>query len=700
MSGKVSVSVITVTYNPGKFLEKFIVSVLAADRHGIDLDVIAVDNGSTDGSLARLRKNHPEVRLLINDENNYTRALNLGIAKSHGDFVVISNNDGTVDRDWLQGLLTVFRRDEAIGAVQSKILFADSKAVNSVGIEDIGEFHFADIGWQKDDSRHYAEPARREYVSGGSVMFRRKCLEDVGFWDERFIMYMEDVDYSLRCRKRGWELWYSPDSIFHHHYHGSTSDDLCNYMCNRNRFLVIAKHFPVQLASSIHSSHFFKEGEFDLLYHSLLSSIRVMCEHHDNHTVLMALDALRQQLMQSFGKVATFKFFSHLEVVLGLRRIRVGIYDHAGHFPGGGQRYVAEMASVMQDRYEVTYIFNNEVSLEKYKEWFDIDLSRCSVKILPIPFFVERECYLIDEGMAMLEDYNVFDIVARESLRYDIFINSNMLSKVKPLSPVSLFVCHFPDRKRSHYFHVEKYTHLLINGEYTGKWVRKRWNLEPTKKIHPPVHMYNSSSSVGNKENLILSVSRFEIGGSKKQVEMVMAFDKLCREHSEQTRGWKLVLVGGSVPDNKYLDKVLETIAQSSSDIEVLVNVSVDRIRDLYRRAAIFWHACGLDEDRPERVEHFGMTTVEAMQNYCVPIVIDGGGQREIVQHGQNGFRFGSLGKLQQYTLQLIKDDDERCRLAERAYDRSHCFNRDVFRGELDNLLEQIELELLGQDAI
>ena len=77
---------------------------------------------------------------------------------------------------------------------------------------------------------------------------------------------------------------------------------------------------------------------------------------------------------------------------------------------------------------------------------------------------------MIDEGMVMLEDDNVFDIVARESLQYDIFINSNMLGKVNPLSPVSVFVCHFPDRKRSHFFHVDKYTHLLINGDYTGKW--------------------------------------------------------------------------------------------------------------------------------------------------------------------------------------------------------------------------------------
>jgi len=186
VSNRVSVSVITVTYNSEKFIRDFVDSVLAIDQKGIELDIIVVDNGSTDGTLSWLRDNHSDIRLVINDENNYARALNVGIAQSQSDFVVICNNDATVDHGWLQGFLEVFRQDEAIGAVQSKILFAGSDKLNSVGVENIGDFYFADIAWQKKpDSRHYAKPEQRNYVTGGSVMFRRACLEDVGDWDER-----------------------------------------------------------------------------------------------------------------------------------------------------------------------------------------------------------------------------------------------------------------------------------------------------------------------------------------------------------------------------------------------------------------------------------------------------------------------------------------------------------------------------------
>jgi glycosyltransferase involved in cell wall biosynthesis len=532
------------------------------------------------------------------------------------------------------------------------------------------------------------------------VMFRRECLDDVGAWDEEFIMFMEDVDYSARCRKKGWKLWYSPSSIMYHHYHGSSSEDLCEYFCTRNRFLFVAKHFPLELPASIPTSHFYKKGEFDLLYRSLLHSVRKLCISHDDSVVVQVLQALKACLPGYIGDVSAFMFFSHLEILLGLRKIRVGIYDHAGHFAGGGQRYVAEMAAIMQERYDITYIFNNDVQLSDYKDWFDLDLTRNAMKVIRIPFFEERNRYTPDEGMVLGESNNPFDIISRETLNYDIFVNANMLGKVNPLSPVSIFVCHFPDQEKSRFFQVDKYDHLIINGDYTGQWVEKRWQLKPSDKLYPPVNMYNPDSAADRKQNIILSVSRFEISGSKKQVELVHAFSEMCQKHPDKMRGWKLVMVGGSTPGNTYLQEVDEAIAKAQCAIEVRANASVREIKDYYRDAAIFWHACGLDETRPERVEHFGMTTVESMQNYCVPIVIDGGGQREIVEHGDCGYRFSTLEELQSFSLTVIEDGEQRQRMAESAFRRSHLFSREVFKEKLDKLLDEIDLELLGRDLL
>ncbi len=694
------VTVLTVTFNSREFLSDFLSSVLATDQRGIQIEIVMVDNGSSDGTVPWVLDHYPSVTVLKNDENNYARALNLGIANSTGDFIVLCNNDATVNPDWLLGLLEVMHTGREIGAVQSKVIFSGTDRINSVGVEETEHFYFRDTGFDEGDSALYSQAGERNYVTGGSVMFRRDCLENVGPWDEDFIMYMEDVDYSIRCRKKGWKLWYAPGSIMYHRYHGSSSPELCEFFCSRNRFFFVAKHFPRDLPACIPTSHFYSKGELDLLYRTLLHAIRKLVACQDTKTVSRVLRGLKKRLPHYFGDVGTRNFFSQLEVLLGLRKIRVGIYDHAGHFAGGGQRYVAEMAAMIQDRYDVTYIFNNDVQLSEYRQWFDIDLDRCDMKIIRIPFFEEKNRYTPDEAMVLGEKNNPFDIIARESLNYDIFINANMLGKVNPLSPVSIFICHFPDQEKQRFFQVDKYDHLVTNSDYTGEWVQKRWGLEPKRKIYPPVHMQHPESTADTKEKLILSVSRFEIGGSKKQLELVQAFRSMCSEHPEQTRGWKLVLAGGSTPANDYLETVEAKASKSGCAIEIRVNVTVDEIKDLYRRASVFWHACGLGTNRPEWVEHFGMTTVEAMQNYCVPIVIDGGGQREIVVHGETGYRFADLKELMEFSLQVMGDQKRRLILAEKAQQRSELFGRNVFQNKVGALFDDVELELTGRDVL
>lgn len=695
-----TVTVITVTYNSRSFLRNYFDSVLAADRSGLELEIIVVDNGSSDDSPNWIRDHYPAVRVLDNDVNNYARALNRAIGEASGDFILISNNDAEVQAGWLKGLVDIAKSDSKIGAVQSKILFSDGLKINSVGVTEIEQFYFRDIGFDEPDNGQYDRPRQVDYLTGGSMLLKRQCLDDVGAWDEDFIMFMEDVDYSLRCRAKGWQLWCAPSSVMLHRYHCSSSQELCEYLCTRNRFLFIAKHHPQRLAYSIPSSHFYKKGQTDLLYRSLLYATQKLCNCQPTAMVLTVLEELKESLVESMGEVSAHNFFSQLELVLGLRKIRVGIYDHACHFAGGGQRYVAEMATIMQDRYEVTYIANKDMDLASYQEWFGLDLSRCALKVIKIPFFEKRERFVPDEGMVLGESYNVFDLIAEESLSYDIFINANMLGKVNPLSLTSLFVCHFPDQPKGPFFQVDKYDQLIINGDYTGYWLEKRWGLSATHKLYPPVNMYNPASNPGEKEKIILSVSRFEVSGSKKQYELVKAYAEMYRENPEAMAGWKFVLIGGSFPDNHYLELVRDAVSKADCPIEVRPNASLDETREAYRQAAIFWHACGLEESRPEKVEHFGMTTVESMQNYCVPIVIDGGGQREIVEHGECGFRFSTVAELQEFTLRCVNDPDLRQSLARRAFERSHLFDCEVFKEGVETILAEMETVLLGQDVL
>lgn len=695
---KEQVSVIIVNFNGARYLRPCLQSLMNMDSGQLTLDIIMVDNGSTDASLELVESTFPEVRILRNDRNNFARALNMGVKNSRGNIVAIMNNDMTVEKKWLMAARDMLLSDKNIGAVQSKIRFMGNGRINSAGVEEVEDFYFRDIGFDEKDVGQYDTSRELQYFSGGAVCLQKSCIEAVGDFDEDFIMYCEDVDYSIRCRQKGWKIFYAPESIVNHKYQGSATSALCEYLCSRNRLFCIAKHFPEKLSPRIRTSHLFLKGNKNILYRVLLQTARKLVLSNKIAITCGVLDQLNKFIQEVFGPIKAIQFFSRLELMLNLRKIRIGIYDHAFHFAGGGQRYVATMAEMLQPKYDITYIANKDMQLEKYREWFDLDLSGCEIKTVKLPFFECRNRYFIDEGMVVNETSNPFDIISRQSVDYDVFINANMLGKVRPLSPVSVFICHFPDRDKEAFFQVDEYDYLISNGNYTSHWIKKRWGLESTHRIYPPVDMYNTDARYSDKQKIILSVARFEVSGSKKQLELLNAFNELKKKAPDVMNGWRLVLAGGNFQENPYFKKISKSI--QSKDVTLKPDLNHQQLKQLYRQGTIFWHACGLNEVKPHLIEHFGMTTVEAMQNKCVPVVYDGGGQQEIVSHGENGFRFKDTNQLQHYTLDLIRDKIQCKRMADAAYEHSHDFNLQAFQNRIQAFLGEIECDLRGVDAL
>lgn len=363
-----------------------------------------------------------------------------------------------------------------------------------------------------------------------------------------------------------------------------------------------------------------------------------------------------------------------VELKTGIRKPSLGIYDHAFHFIGGAQKYGLTIVESLKDLFDITIIASKPVTLEQFSSWYNLDLEGCSVKTIAIPFYEDSgDTPHIDPSRVTSRIANPFHIISRESAVYDLFINNSMLEKVYPMSPVSLLICHFPERIPADYFYSDLYTQTIYNSQYTKGWIKKRWKYEPHRLVYPPADMEQESVK---KEKLIISVARFEEGGTKKQYEMAQTFIKLSEELPE-LKEWKLVLAGGSTGDNPYLEKVSSLIEESGiNNIEIMVNIPETRLRQLYAEASIFWHLCGLGQNDPAKVEHFGMTIAEAMQNRVTPIVFNGGGQKEIVSKGINGFRASSLSDLGKYTAELIADSELLKNLGEEAYKKSKEFSK------------------------
>jgi glycosyltransferase involved in cell wall biosynthesis len=165
----------------------------------------------------------------------------------------------------------------------------------------------------------------------------------------------------------------------------------------------------------------------------------------------------------------------------------------------------------------------------------------------------------------------------------------------------------------------------------------------------------------------------------------------LSQTFPEELKDWRLVLVGGSPQENPYLEKIKKYLSSGTkSNVELRINIPLSELESYYHKAMIFWHFCGLHQSDPALVEHFGMSIVEAMQYHCVPVVFDGGGQREIVEQGVSGFRFSSRKELEDRTMELLRDDNLRHKLSQGACARGMLFTREVFVARIKNLFGQI----------
>ncbi|MCU0666883.1 MAG: glycosyltransferase [Candidatus Omnitrophica bacterium] len=245
------ISIIILNYNGANFLDGCISSVENANYPPERMQIIVVDNGSTDNSLSILEKYKPGITVIRNKINNCCLANNIGIKNSKGKFIVLLNNDVRVDREWLNQLLATINSKEDIGMVGSKILFEDGR-IQSAGHLRFSDYTWADRGLYEKDQGQYEKVEEVESVSNCSAMYRAQALKETGLFDEDFMMYLEEVDMAIRMRKKGWKVYYSPKSKVYHRLHGSNQGaEKIGYYNLRNRIYVLIKHNPEYINSKV-----------------------------------------------------------------------------------------------------------------------------------------------------------------------------------------------------------------------------------------------------------------------------------------------------------------------------------------------------------------------------------------------------------------------------------------------------------------
>ncbi len=239
---------------------------------------------------------------------------------------------------------------------------------------------------------------------------------------------------------------------------------------------------------------------------------------------------------------------------------------------------------------------------------------------------------------------------------------------------------------------VKTYDDIWAISKFTQNWIKRYWNLT-SRVLYPPIDV--EQFRPGRKQNRILSVGRFFVGShNKKHREMMGVFKKMV---DQGLQGWELHLAGGMTPGEVHR-KYLEDIYTDARGYPIVIHpdIQTNDLKALYGTSSIYWHASGYgenEESEPIKFEHFGITTVESMAAGCVPVVINKGGQKEIVRHGQNGFLWQTTAELKEQTLRLTRDDSLRVKLAATAIGDSKFYDKAHFNSRLQRLLRTMGIE-------
>lgn len=213
-----------------------------------NVEIIIVDNNSTDGSQAAVKSRSKKNIVLVQNSDNkgFAEANNIGFKYAKGKYVLFLNNDTIVDRDFLEPLVTQLETNRMTAGNQPKILqHPNTKLVDSIGSYFVFSGFLYHIGHNKPDRAKNNTRLPVFTMKGACMLFRKSVLDKVGVFDPDYFAYFEETDLCQRIWLAGYELWYEPDSIIYHKG-GQTSrfiaTDYITFHSYKNRILTYLKN--------------------------------------------------------------------------------------------------------------------------------------------------------------------------------------------------------------------------------------------------------------------------------------------------------------------------------------------------------------------------------------------------------------------------------------------------------------------------
>ena len=352
--------------------------------------------------------------------------------------------------------------------------------------------------------------------------------------------------------------------------------------------------------------------------------------------------------------------------------MKIGIYDPYLDSLSGGEKYMLTAASCLSQKHDVYIFWDDSKIIREIKKKFDIDLSK-------VKFITNIFTSNFSTGKRFLRSKK-FDAI--------LFLSDGSF----PVLGCQLYVhFQFPvewvnAKQILTRLKIKRIKRIICNSKFTKQYIDKKFAINSIV-IYPPVDDFDIKKA--QKENIILNVGRYgefqNATSFKKQEFMIEAFKRMLKKGLQN---WKLVMVISFT--KKDLSNVRKLKKQIKGyPIEILENINLNELKKAYKEAKIYWHAAGFGENlklNPERAEHFGITTVEAMKNGVVPVVINSGGQTEIITDKIDGFLWDRESEFISLTQKLIADEELLGQMSKQAIKNSGRFSKKEFCRQINEI--------------
>jgi GT2 family glycosyltransferase/glycosyltransferase involved in cell wall biosynthesis len=612
-----NVSVIVLNYNQAATTLECL-DALGRASSPLVKEIIVVDNGSNPEELAVLRKRHRrgDFNLVEVGVNRFFgEGNNIGVDFARGDFIVFLNNDAFVEPGWIEALTSSMRDDPTVAAVGPMFLYPDGR-VQEVGGMAVATGDVVQIGkgsvWGPD---HYDTPCVVDYCSAACLLMRRADFLAVGgFGLEWEPAYYEDTDLCLKLWTQCGKVMVNPRARVVHIESKTTSD----------------RRLQLHDISEINRARFVRKWGSWLEARQCGPVAAATSEL--TRGPLPADAALNLPVADRGSPAAQYVVYSPYQLV-----------------PGGGERMLFELAAVLSGLVGTSNVVF--CSPQRYS----------SLRIRQI-----EATFGFADVVGTAVPWNELEV---ERCAFAAVIGNSIVPPVRAFGRHNVYHIQFPfwvpDKQvAEHGKWLEEYDEIWVYSEFVRRNVNglvRHYGLDapPIRLLSPHAIWPDPKECVPWEDRrTILTVGRFFTGGHNKRQDVVIeAFRRLCESGIP---GFELALAGAihPSPDGRNRFHELQRLA-SGLDCQFYPNIGRTGLARLYERSAVLIHAAGygVDVDEfPERLEHFGITPIEAASFGCIPVVYGQGGPREVVDKLGCDTAFATVEECADIVARLLSD--------------------------------------------